>query len=945
MQTSIEQAPAMTPSTQRPIPLEIRPDLVIKRIDFLGVGYWVIKDPAALKYFRLQQEQYEVLRLLDGERSLEQIRDKMLQIMPTVRLQLSDIQHLITDLHEKGVVYSNRGGQGASLIKKQREERKKKFFNTMKSLLYLRLPGWDPEQTLTVIYPFFKWLYKPVGITIFCTLVFTSWMLLAIQFDEFTRQLPAFQSFFGWPNLLYLWAVLGVAKVIHEFGHGLSCKHFGGECHEMGVMLLVFSPCLYCDVSDSWMLRNKWARIMIGAAGMYIEILLSAFAIFIWYFSEQGLLHNLALNTFFVTTITTVIFNANPLMRFDGYYMMSDFLEIPNLRPKADRLLRESFAWYCLGIESKPDPFMPETGRVWFILFAICAGVYRWFIVVAITVFLYTVLKPYGLQSIGATLAVVSISTIMWSMTSNLYKMISAPRIEPMSKPKICVTLTIFGSLVFAAISVPLPLHVEATLIVEPDDIRHVYVQTPGELVEYNYEPGQVIQQGELIARLKNPQIESEIRDLLTKLDAEHIQQDVNRRTNQIEAASVNEARISSFLSALNEKLDRYRELEIRSPAFGVVIAPSRKAEPDHKEARTQLPGWHGVPLGERNKGAILEGRTHLLSVAPLNSTHVRVSTAGTLVEFTYQPGDRIKKGDVIARINTQDKDLSATLPRLNMLAESDKLDDEQRKKMVAEIKRIKGQVIEIRATVSGIVIAPVARARPIDLTQYTRSNNLSLDTFPKPHPIEVDVANCLAQFDTDVRMETGAASEWYGVPLSENHIGSENNDASADDDDSENDDGVHLEAGVHLLTIMPTSELKFQATMLIDQGDRNDIEHDDDEALRKRLEDKAQKFELKLDHLPANTYEATITEVSKGHLEYVPDLLSNKLGGELPTVTDSQGRERLLSAVYQATLTLDKDTDLLRTGMRGRARFLVEQRTAWQWAWRYICDTFRFRL
>ena len=107
------QASAMTPSTQRPIPLGIRPDLVIKRIDYLGVGYWVVKDPAGLKYFRLQQEQYEVLKLLDGVRSLELIREEMLKIMPTVRLQLSDIQHLITDLHEKGLVYSNREGQGA----------------------------------------------------------------------------------------------------------------------------------------------------------------------------------------------------------------------------------------------------------------------------------------------------------------------------------------------------------------------------------------------------------------------------------------------------------------------------------------------------------------------------------------------------------------------------------------------------------------------------------------------------------------------------------------------------------------------------------------------------------------------------------------------------------------------------------------------------------------
>ena len=259
-------APAMTPSTRRPIPLEMRKDLVIKRIDYGGVGYWVVKDPAGLKYYRLQQEQYEVLRLLNSERSLEEIREGMLKVMPTVRLQLSDIQHLITDLHEKGLVYSNREGQGAALLKKNWEEKKKKFWNTLRSLLYLRLPGWDPHKTLIVIHPFFKWLFTPLGVGIYLAIVVSAWLLLGVQFDTFRQQLPHFQSFFGWPNLIWLWVTLACCKIIHEFGHGLSCKHFGGECHEMGVMLLVFSPCLYCDVSDSWMLRNKWHRIVIGAA-------------------------------------------------------------------------------------------------------------------------------------------------------------------------------------------------------------------------------------------------------------------------------------------------------------------------------------------------------------------------------------------------------------------------------------------------------------------------------------------------------------------------------------------------------------------------------------------------------------------------------------------------------------------------------------------------------
>src|SRR5690606_3486418 len=119
--------------------------------------------------------------------------------------------------------------------------------------------------------------------------------------ESFSKRLPEFRQFFGWPNILWIWLTLVVCKVLHEFGHGLACKYYGGECHEMGVMLLLFSPCLYADVTDSWLLKSKWPRIMVSAAGMYVEIVLSALAIFCWWNTQPGLFNYLCLNVFFVT--------------------------------------------------------------------------------------------------------------------------------------------------------------------------------------------------------------------------------------------------------------------------------------------------------------------------------------------------------------------------------------------------------------------------------------------------------------------------------------------------------------------------------------------------------------------------------------------------------------------------------------------------------------------
>lgn len=828
----MSSAASLTTANRRPIPLQVRDDLIFERIEYLGISYWVVKDPVGLKYFRLQPEQYHALQLLNGDRHLEELRDALHDELPTVRLQLSDIQHLITDLHQKGLVFSNRIGQGASLAKLNFEEKKKKLFNTMRSLLYVRLPGWDPEAVLARLYPLVRWIYHPTTVTLTLLFVISSWVLLAVQFDTFTAQMPEFQQFFSWPNLLYLWITLGTCKVIHEFGHGLSCKHFGGECHAMGVMLLVFSPCLYCDVSDSWMLKSKWQRIAIGAAGMYIEVVISAIAIYIWWNTQSGLIHHLCLNIFFVTTITTVIWNANPLMRFDGYYMMSDFLEIPNLRPKADRLLRDWFGWYCLGIEAKPDPFMPESGRAGFVMFAIAAGLYRWFILAAIMVFLYTVLKPYGLQSIGIALAVVSIVTILFNLVLNIYKQVTAPRIEPLSRPKIAISLGLLVTVIACTMAVPLPLHIEAMFLIEPHDVRHVYTPVPGRLENRPVQPGDQVTLGDTLATLTNPalaleqlRLEQQEKVQLIRVSVANALEDRSRE----ELARANRESARTQLSEFQKQIER---MTITAPCTGTVVAPPRVPAPPLDSRRDQLGSWHGTPLEDRNRNCLLPDRTHLLSIAP---------------DSEFQAVVVIDQGD-----------------RNDMVSAEESLG-------FSGISSPAGLTIT-----SVLPDTPAARAGIVPGDQITSNNGSDVTRLADLLPRTTDSTNKTAP---------------RPLLLSVKSTGGENREVKLAPARS------------------PT------------------------------------RVELKFDHLPARTYEGFIEKISRRDLEFVPELLSNKLGGEVATATDRQGRERPLSPAYQATVLLRKDPALLKTGLRGRSRFLVDTRTPYQWIYRWYRRTFRFRL
>jgi len=270
---------------------------------------------------------------------------------------------------------------------------------------------------------------------------------------------------------------------------------------------------MYCDVSDSWMLKNRWQRIAIGAAGMCVETVVSSLALFLWWFTHPGLLHHLCLNIFFISTISTVIFNLNPLMRYDGYYMLSDLLEIPNLSEKARTLLRNAFAHTCLGIETREDAFMPQRGRGWLVTYAVASTVYRWIVLFGITLFLYTVLKPYDLQSIGVTLAWASLAGIVISLIVDVTRIITAPRNKPLSSTRIALSLAAVAAVGLAALTIPLPLHFEAPFLIEPNQVAHVYTSVPGTLEEVLVRPGMHVSRGELLLRLADPEKELRYRD------------------------------------------------------------------------------------------------------------------------------------------------------------------------------------------------------------------------------------------------------------------------------------------------------------------------------------------------------------------------------------------------------------------------------------------------
>jgi putative peptide zinc metalloprotease protein len=600
-------------SCRRSLALRMRPDLVVQQQTWQGREYWLIKDPLTLKYYRFENEEFALLSLLDGRLSIEEIRERFEAQFAPQRISAAELQQLLVNLHKSHLVIADAPGQGVQLFARQQEQRQKAMLATLGSLLALRLKGIDPDRFLTWLNGWCGWVFSAAAGVCSAALILAAIALLAAEFDVIRARLPGFQAFFAAHNWLFLVATLAGTKVFHEIGHGLACKRFGGECHEMGVMLLVGTPCLYCNVSDAWMIPSKWRRAAVGAAGMYAELNLAAIATILWWFSQPGLLNHLCLNVMFVSSVSTLVFNGNPLMRYDGYYILSDLLEIPNLRQKSIAVLQRTLGCWLLGLEARRDPFLPARRRWAFGLYAVASSVYGWLVALSIFWFLYHVLEPYGLKIVGQILALMMVVTLVVVPVVRLIRFLLQPaRAEQMNKPRAMIGVGVLAAVVAGVLAVPLPYYVACSLEIQPRGAANIYVDVPGQIRVIHVQAGPVqagqplVQLDDIDARLVEQRLASQ-RELLAARA-----QSIRQRAHTDDQALLELSQVEESLHALDIQLAKRRDelsrLIVRAPVQGVLVPPpSRLDEPGERQ---RLAVWSGRPLDKRNLGAHLEAST-----------------------------------------------------------------------------------------------------------------------------------------------------------------------------------------------------------------------------------------------------------------------------------------------------------------------------------------------
>ena len=558
--------------------LPLRADLVTSEQVYLGRTYIIVKNPISLTYFRLSRAHYEAARLFDGKTPLKDIAAVMQKASPYWRAlpldqAVMEMSQLANQLSANGVLQST-GRYALHRINNIHARRKViRFDALLGSILYIKKSLVDPNRLLGRMDRYFAWMFTRGYVLTFCAAMAVTLLMLAGHAAELAEHGA---NFFTLQNLALTWVVFVFVKTIHEFGHGLTCRHFGGEVHEMGVMLIMFTPYLYCNVSDSWLLPDKQRRILVTAAGIFVEMSLAIVAAWVWAVTAPGLLHQICFNIIFTCSVSTLLFNANPLMKFDGYYMMADALEVPNLKQKSNAAASGWAQRYLLGLRGGgPAQFFSHELGPLFGLYAVASYFYGWLVLYRISSRMFDMLAPYGLDFLSHSYVWLYLFT---ALALPCFRLMKTTYQNPVTRVAAGRRFLQIGAgaaaLLLLSWFVPWQDSVKRGVVLEHASVELVTARTPGFLREVYVHDGESVHAGQALARLEN----LELQDEANELEGEAASYDVQRRAALSEPDEPTHEMAAAYGKLAEEaraqlELRRWQinECTLRAPHDGVV--------------------------------------------------------------------------------------------------------------------------------------------------------------------------------------------------------------------------------------------------------------------------------------------------------------------------------------------------------------------------------------
>lgn len=544
---------------------------LISRHVYRGQAWYVLRNRLNGRNHRFNAAAYALIGQMDGSRTVQEIWDSAVQVSVDDPPTQDEVILLLGRLHDANLIQSDILPNTEELFRKVQGQTHSVLKQRISNPFLMRFPIFDPDRFLErwgfLVTPLFN-----CGIFIlWLVIVLSALIAAALNWPELSGSLS--DQLFSLRNLLLLWLVYPLVKTLHEFGHAFAVKKWGGEVHEMGIMLLALTPIPYVDATASASFPDKQQRIGVAAMGMAVELLLASLALFVWLNVETGLISAIAYNVMLIGGVSTVLFNGNPLLRYDGYFILADLIEIPNLGQRSTRYLGYLLQHYLLRVETAESPVTAPGEKGWFLAYGPVSFCYRMAVLIGLV---FMVSSRFF--AIGVLIAIWgAVSLLIIPFVRTLVNFLSSPATRPCRTRLVMLGGGAALGIVLMLFVFPMPLWTTSQGVIWMPEQSAIRVGADCEVMELLVPVEQCVEKDVPLIRGADPFLDAEIKvhrahmeELYATYNAQPIHERVKRKMllEEIE-------RVKGDLQQAEEK---EKELLVCSPARGrFILLDARK--------------------------------------------------------------------------------------------------------------------------------------------------------------------------------------------------------------------------------------------------------------------------------------------------------------------------------------------------------------------------------
>ena len=571
--TSIQLSSLLAKGLRRP---KLRSDLRISEQTVAGETSYVIKNPETVTYNRYGAFEYELLTLFDGTRTPAEVAQRMTELHPDRPVQESDVLEFLDGM-EPAMWEQTLGEKNLAVLERIRQERKTRVDQS--KLLYITFKAIDPDKLLGKMDRYLGWIYTRGFVFFSLGLFVLTLVLLAGDYARVQRDTAGLYSFHNKTafDIWVFWILLWGLGCIHELGHGLTCKHFGGEVHQMGFMLIYFTPAFYTDTTDILLFPRHSHRQWTFLAGIWIELVICGLSTIVWSLSLPGtLVSDIAYKTLLFSGIQGALVNLNPLIKADGYYMLAQHIKMDNLREDTFVYLKAWAELFILRRNVEVPPASRRVRRIYFI-FGLAALAYSAFVLLVVAIFV----KNIFVNEFGDWGYLLTAGTFYLMFRKKIQKRLPAVRAwfrrtreRYMAWRMTRVQQVGIAAFVFLLVVPPTTLKVSSDFVLEPGQRANVRATVPGMVGDVPVRQGANVRAGDVLAVLKNPELEAQsavVEQQLRLAEAALRSAQTLRDPEQVAKASRQREELQSDLEVARSKL---AQLTLRAPFDGEVTTP-----------------------------------------------------------------------------------------------------------------------------------------------------------------------------------------------------------------------------------------------------------------------------------------------------------------------------------------------------------------------------------